>query len=70
MQERSKKYAEERDSGIAVKVPSFRRFFGAVSTLTFRGSSVTTAHYAASGSFCAGAVPLRCRSWVVKSRAG
>jgi hypothetical protein len=37
MQERSKKYAEERDSGIAVKVPSFRRFFDAVSTLTSRG---------------------------------
>jgi hypothetical protein len=29
----SKKYAEERDPRIAVKVPSFCRFFGAVSTL-------------------------------------
>jgi len=33
----SKKYAEEHDHEIAVKVPSFCRFFGVVSTLNSRG---------------------------------
>jgi hypothetical protein len=32
-----KKYAEARDPRIAVKVLSFCRFFGAVSTLSSRG---------------------------------